>query len=104
MSFATPSGLAPLTCPECVAKGRMGICRMGNRRAICKTCNRFVQVVVRRTGKHLAEKYPEDQKQIRQKVEMDIWPQFVEEYRLQHPVPRGEDIDFDENGMPIFNA
>lgn len=60
--------------------GRTGRARIGNRRNKCSTCNNFVQNVMRMTRKRLMELHAEEYQQIRLRVEMDLYPQVIEDF------------------------
>lgn len=77
--------LPELPCPECRHAGRGGASRIGNRRNKCTTCNNFAQNVMRMTRKRLLEAYAEEYQQIRWKVELDLYPQVIEDYVAEHP-------------------
>lgn len=65
---------------------RGGSARIGNHRGVCSTCNNFVQNVMRLTRKRLLEKHPEDYAQLRLRVEMDLYPQVIEQHNRKYPV------------------
>src|SRR5699024_935165 len=71
--------------PECRHAGRGGASRIGNRRNKCTTCNNFAQNVMRMTRKRLLEAYAEEYQQIRWKVELDLYPQVIEDYVAERP-------------------
>lgn len=72
--------LPALPCPECRYAGRSGRARLGNYRSVCQTCNNFARRVERRTLKELKDKYREEFRRIRIKVEYDLYPQVIEEW------------------------
>ena len=72
--------LPRLPCPECRAQGRVGKTRIGNRRSTCRTCNNFAQNVMRLTRKRLVEKYAEEYERLRLQVELDLYPQVIEDW------------------------
>lgn len=57
-----------------------GGARIGNRRSQCTTCNNFAQNVMRMTRKRLKERHAEEYEAIRLKVEMDLYPQVIENW------------------------
>jgi hypothetical protein len=69
-----------LPCPECRMNGRGGAARIGNRRNSCVTCNNFAQNVMRISRKRLQELHPEEYEKIRLRVEMDLYPQVIQEF------------------------
>jgi hypothetical protein len=83
--------LPALPCPECRFKGHGGDARIGNRRRTCTTCNRFSQSVLRMTRSRLIEQYEDEYRQIRLKVEADLYPQVIEQFLLSKGVIPGHD-------------
>lgn len=69
-----------LPCPECRQHGVGGKARIGNRRNKCTTCNNFAQNVMRLTRKRLMENHSEEYATIRVRVEMDLYPQVIENF------------------------
>lgn len=65
-----------------------GSARIGNRRNSCSTCNNFAQNVMRLTRKRLLEEHPDEYAKIRLQVEMDLYPQVIEEHNRMHPLAR----------------
>ena len=57
-----------------------GGARIGNRRSQCSTCNNFAQNVMRMTRKRLKEMHEEEYEAIRLRVEMDLYPQVIENW------------------------
>lgn len=60
--------------------GRGGAARIGNRRSTCRTCNNFAQNVRRIATKRLRQKHEEEYAALRRRVEMDLYPQVIEEW------------------------
>ena len=58
--------------------------RIGNRRNKCSTCNNFAQNVMRLTRKRLMEAHQEEYDKIRISVELDLYPQVIENFRAAH--------------------
>jgi hypothetical protein len=81
----------PLPCPECRQQGFGGNARIGSRRSLCGTCNRFNQAVSRTARKRLADIHSAEYETIRVEVEALVYRQvierFVERERLN---PTGE--------------
>lgn len=69
-----------LPCPACRARLTPGTARIGNRRNSCKLCNRFVQKVRRVVHKQLQEQFEDEYKKLTARVELDVYPQVVEEW------------------------
>lgn len=69
-----------LPCPECRAQGSGGYARIGNRRGECTTCNNFAQNVRRRATTELKARYSEEYENIRTRVEVDLYPQVIEDW------------------------
>lgn len=91
---ALDPGLPALPCPECMERAHRrlwprrdygGRFRVGNQRRRCRTCNNFAQNVMRLTRKRLLEKYADEYRQLRLQVELDLYPQVVEEWDREHP-------------------
>lgn len=61
-------------------RGHRGMSRIGNRRKNCTTCNNFAQNVMRMTRKRLIERYSEEYAEIRVRVELDLYPQVIEDW------------------------
>lgn len=61
-------------------RGVKGMARIGNRRSRCATCNNFVQNVMRLTRKRLKELHEEEYATIRLRVELDLYPQVIENF------------------------
>ncbi len=61
-----PQAGVKLPCPEC---GQ----RIGNERRTCRTCNNFAQKVLRRSGRELQRRYPDEHKAIRTEVELGLY-------------------------------
>lgn len=78
--MADPLPIPALPCPECRWRGVGGRARIGNNRNSCTTCNNFVQRVMRLTRKRLKELHPEEYEQIRLRVELDLYPQVIEDF------------------------
>lgn len=81
------SDLPALPCPECRMRwgsSKSGL-RIGNNRNRCTTCNRFVQNVMRMTRKRLKEKHAVEYEEIRLQVELDLYPQVIEDFVTEHP-------------------
>lgn len=70
----------PLPCPECRLRGVRGGARIGNHRNRCATCNNFAQNVMRMTRKRLKEAHEQEYEQIRYSVELDLYPQVIEDF------------------------
>jgi hypothetical protein len=62
--------------------------RIGNRRNQCDTCNNFAQNVTRLASKALRELHPEEYRAIRLRVELDLYPQVIEDHVAGHPAAR----------------
>ena len=74
--------LPPLPCPECGMNQVPGTRRIGGNRARCRMCNNFAQAVLRLTRKELIRRTPpEVYEAIRLKVELDLYPQVMEEHQ-----------------------
>jgi hypothetical protein len=72
--------LRPCPNPTC------GASKIGNGRfRHCKACNSFSQMTMRLTRRRLQERYPEEYETLREIVESDIYPQFVEAYSKEAP-------------------
>ncbi len=78
--MADPLPTPALPCPECRFRGAGGGARIGNRRNRCTTCNNFAQNVMRMTRKRLKELHEVEYEQIRLKVELDLYPQVIEDF------------------------
>lgn len=78
-----PLDTPPLPCPSCRLEGRGGGTRIGNRRQHCQTCNNFAQNVLRLAAKKLREEHPEEYQAIRLRVELDLYPQVIEDFELR---------------------
>ena len=74
--------LISLPCPECRLHGIGGGARIGNRRNRCETCNNFAQNVMRMTRKRLKERHEEEYISIRVQVELDLYPQVIENFAM----------------------
>lgn len=61
-----------LACPECSRK-HPGHARIGNRKATCRTCNRFAQAVRRRVAAGLVAAYPERAAVLTLKAEAEVY-------------------------------
>lgn len=61
-------------------RGVPGGARIGNRRNRCTTCNNFAQNVMRMTRKRLKERHEDEYAVIRLQVEMDLYPQVIENF------------------------
>lgn len=85
--MAEPLPTPPLPCPECRMRGLGGGARIGNRRNVCTTCNNFVQNVMRLTRKRLMELHREEYEQIRLRAELDLYPQVIDDWVLEHGSP-----------------
>jgi len=72
-----------LPCPECRDAGRGGGARIGNRRSVCTTCNNFAQNVMRMTRKRLKQLHETEYETIRMSVELDLYPQVLEDFRAR---------------------
>jgi hypothetical protein len=70
----------PLPCPECRQRGVGGNARIGSRRSLCGTCNRFNQAVSRTARSLLADKHPDEYSRIRLQVECELYPQVIESF------------------------
>jgi len=70
-------------------RGIGGGTRIGNRRNQCTTCNNFAQNVMRMTRTFLKEAHTEEYERIRLRVELDLYPQVLENFILQHPSAGG---------------
>lgn len=62
-------------------RGRGGNARIGNRRDLCTTCNNFAQNVMRLTRNRLKTRHPDEYASIRSQVELDLYPQVIEDFR-----------------------
>lgn len=62
-------------CPACAARpGAFGLTnKIGNRRAHCRTCNAFVQRVLRLTRRRLAAMHPLDHAATKEQAERDVY-------------------------------
>lgn len=78
--MAEPLPTPALPCPECRQRGVGGRARIGNNRNRCTTCNNFAQNVMRLTRKRLKELHSEEYEAIRQRVELDLYPQVIENF------------------------
>lgn len=69
--------------------------RIGNRRSQCETCNTFAQNVRRLALKQFMETHNEEYQKIRLRIELDLYPQVLEEfsarYGIFHRQEQGED-------------
>lgn len=70
-------------------RGHEGMARIGNRRNRCRTCNNFVQNVMRLTRKRLMERHAEEYTMIRLRTELDLYPQVMEDWTAANPQSRG---------------
>lgn len=59
-------------------------------RSTCTTCNNFAQNVRRMTLTRLKEAHPKDYETIRLRVEVDLYPQVLENFIATNPSARGE--------------
>lgn len=59
-----------------------GKARIGNHRNKCTTCNNFAQNVMRMTRKRLKERHEEEYISIRVQVELDLYPQVIENFAM----------------------
>lgn len=77
--------LPVLPCPECRYAGRSknGKARIGNYRNRCQTCNYFAQNVTRLASKMLRELHGEEYLALRLKVELDLYPQVIEDWTFE---------------------
>lgn len=66
-------------------RGNEGKARIGNRRNRCTTCNNFAQNVMRLTRRALVDKFPDEYARIRARVELDLYPQVIEDWNSRHP-------------------
>jgi hypothetical protein len=66
-------------------RGLGGKARIGNRRNRCTTCNNFAQNVMRLTRRKLKEMHEAEYELIRLRVEMDLYPQVMEDWLEGHP-------------------
>lgn len=94
VGYSTETGLPILPCPECRFRGLRGSTRIGSRRNRCTTCNNFAQNVMRLTRKRLVEMYPEESARIRTRVELDLYPQVMEDWNRDHPMKEPLDADW----------
>ena len=85
MAPSTALDTPALPCPECRLRGLGGKARIGNRRNRCTTCNNFAQNVMRLTRRKLKELHEEEYERIRLRVEMDLYPQVMEDFLEAHP-------------------
>lgn len=85
-SFRMSSELTPLPCPECRLAGHNG--RVGSRRNMCTTCNNFAQNVMRLTRMQLKALHPDEYETIRARVELDLYPQVIEDFSIKEGLPR----------------
>lgn len=68
-------------------RGAGGGARIGNRRNRCTTCNNFAQNVMRLTRRELKALHEDEYETIRLRVELDLYPQVLEDFnRIYHPV------------------
>lgn len=72
-------------------RGNEGIGRIGNRRNSCPVCNRWAQRVLRETRSRLMAMYPEEYGTLRLKVEIELYPQVMEEFLTKYPQARPKD-------------
>lgn len=66
-------------------RGHGGGARIGNHRNECTTCNNWAQNVMRLTRKMLKSEHEDEYAKIRFRVEMDLYPQVIEDFIAQHP-------------------
>ena len=66
-------------------RGIGGGTRIGNRRNRCTTCNNFAQNVMRMTRMVLKEAHTEEYEKIRLRVELDLYPQVLENFIRLNP-------------------
>ena len=78
--MAAPLSHPALPCPECRLRGERGSARIGNRRNRCATCNNFAQNVMRLTRKRLMEAHREEYDRLRLTVELDLYPQVMDDW------------------------
>lgn len=72
-------------------RGHGGRARIGNRRNKCTTCNNFAQNVMRLTRSRLKAAHEEEYMRIRLRVELDLYPQVMEDFPVRWPAP-GEEM------------
>lgn len=65
-----------LACPECSRK-HPGHARIGNRKATCRTCNRFAQAVRRKVAAGLVAAYPEQAAALTPTIEAEVYERTV---------------------------
>jgi hypothetical protein len=79
-----------LPCPECRQAGRGGKARIGNRRNRCTPCNNFAQNVMRLTRARLKAAHEQEYFSIRMAVELDLYPQVMEDWLEANPAVADE--------------
>jgi hypothetical protein len=62
--------------------------RIGNHRNSCTTCNNFAQNVMRMTRRRLKDNHPEEYEAIRLQVELDLYPQVLDDWSNREPAWR----------------
>lgn len=60
--------------------------RIGNHRRTCRTCNNFAQNVMRLTRKRLMAEFAEDYDRIQKSVELDLYPQVIQDWSNENGV------------------
>ena len=83
MSMIRRTEIPALPCPECRYSGVGGMARIGNRRGTCRTCNNFSANVRRITMTRLKANHAEEYEKTRLRVEVDLYPQVIEEWEAR---------------------
>lgn len=66
-------------------RGRKGGARIGNDRNKCSTCNNFAANVARLARRELVDHHFEEYSVIALRVELDLYPQVIEDFVASHP-------------------
>jgi hypothetical protein len=82
----------------CRMKGLGGVARIGNRRNSCKVCNQFAQAVRRRTWARLVDLHKEEFDQLRLVVELELYPNVIDQFLLRYPQARPDAGETDGTG------
>lgn len=74
-----------LICPQCRFENRAGLCRIGNRRSVCNTCNAFAAAVRRTALNELRDKHPAEFEQLQQKALLAEYRVIVAKFNELNP-------------------
>lgn len=75
----------PLPCPECrMSQKHAGHDRIGNRRNICRTCNKFWNRVNSRANTLLRKRHRLEFERLRLQVEADLYPVVLDQFKAEN--------------------